>query len=634
MNIWRLDLPLPPAARPPAAIIEREALLWDLAGQQDYKLIHQLFLQDTALALLLINPQAEDPFAEAAEWVRALRMAAKVAGAAADIPKLLVPARIDVGGLTVSDTKTDRFLQEHGILASLATSAVRGDNCSDSLNAGQPSALKQLIADSIAWDSLPWTSTPRLLAALKNAVLALADANDIRMLRFAELAQRLEAALPGEKFGESDARTAVRLLANHGLIRPLKFGDLVLLRPELLNGYAGSLIRAARAHRDEIGCVTEEAVFADDFDFSGVDRLRRPDEELLLRAIVQILLDHALCIRERVNGQTLLIFPSQYRRDREIPAHPNVYVAYTFSGELQTIYTTLVVRLWHGAPFDHKELWQNAAEFKTAKGDTVGIVFERLGDGVGRISAFFDPKVPDELKIVFIEYVHEHLHRHGQDVGRQRRYVCPDGHPVTDMDAVRERLANGRPFITCQRCDKKVPLKDPIETRLGTDAAQRQAAEVDRKAVGILDDQAREQILIGHMMAVCGEANQIFRRNPRPENGIDGEVEFRADSGQPSGVKVYVQLDSGPSHLRIRKADGKEIYDIEDDRLRDYWLRQPVDVFLVIRDKHEVIRWMNITAYVKAQGKRVTRQVVFDGEKLDFKTIWRLRDRLLERPAA
>jgi signal recognition particle receptor subunit beta len=213
MNVWRLDLPMPPGTS-----IEREALLWDLAGQQDYKLIHQLFLHDAALALLLIDPQAEDLFAEAADWVRALRMAVRAAGASAEISKLLIPARIDVGGLMVSQGKIDRFLEEHGILASLPTSAVRGDNCSDSLNSGQSSELKELIAKSIAWDNLPWTSTPRLLAALKNALMAFSETGDIRMLRFAELAQRLEAALPGEAIGESDVRTAVRLLANHSLI--------------------------------------------------------------------------------------------------------------------------------------------------------------------------------------------------------------------------------------------------------------------------------------------------------------------------------------------------------------------------------------------------------------------------------
>src|SRR5262249_1768495 len=171
------------------------------------------------------------------------------------------------------------------------TSAKTGDNCSDKENGGQPSKLKQLIAGSIPWDKLPWTRTPRLLAELKNAVVAMRDERDIRLLRFAELTQRLEQALPGEKFGESDVRTAVTLLANHGLARPLKFGDLVLLQPEVLNGYAAAIIRAARAHTDEIGSVLEADIYCSGFDFTGVERLKhRPDEELLLRALVQTFL--------------------------------------------------------------------------------------------------------------------------------------------------------------------------------------------------------------------------------------------------------------------------------------------------------------------------------------------------------
>ena len=71
MNVWPLELPLPPDAT-----LDREALLWDLAGQEDYRLIHRLFLDETALALLLINPQKDDPFAEAGDWLKALDTAA------------------------------------------------------------------------------------------------------------------------------------------------------------------------------------------------------------------------------------------------------------------------------------------------------------------------------------------------------------------------------------------------------------------------------------------------------------------------------------------------------------------------------------------------------------------------------
>jgi hypothetical protein len=103
---------------------------------------------------------------------------------------------------------------------------------------------------------------------------------------------------------------------------------------------------------------------------------RKPDEELLLRALVQTLLDYSLCIRETEGGKTLLIFPSQYRRDRDIPEHPEIFVTYAFTGELQTIYTTLVVRLWYSRTFDHKELWQNAAEFTQQGPDDRSVVRE------------------------------------------------------------------------------------------------------------------------------------------------------------------------------------------------------------------------------------------------------------------
>ena len=42
------------------------------------------------------------------------------------------------------------------------------------------------------------------------------------------------------------------------------------------------------------------------------------------------------------------------------------------------------------------------------------------------------------------------------------------------------------------------------------------------------------------MMAICGEANQIFRPVAMFDQGIDGEVEFKDDDGKASGEKIYV----------------------------------------------------------------------------------------------
>lgn len=631
MNVWRLDLPLPPDAA-----LEREALLWDLAGQEDYRLIHQLFLEETALALLLVNPQKDDPFAEAGDWLKALKTAAGP-DSKRDAARLLIFSQTDVGSMKLGNAKIERFREHYGFTNWLATSAKSGENCSDVENAGQPSKLKQLIAESIPWDKLPWTSTPRLLAELKDAMMAMRDKTDIRLVRFAELSQRMRQALPDEKFGESEVRTAVTLLANNGLARPLKFGDLVLLQPELLNGYAGAIIRAARAHTDEIGCVLEADIYKPDFDFTGVERLKnRADEELLLRALVQTFLDHSLCIAEDMEQGRQLVFPSQYRREKDIPRDPDIFVSYSFSGEWQTVWTTLVVRLWYSQEFEHRELWRNAAEFASGKGHTLGLKIDnKQGEGTATISLYFDVPVPDELKVIFIEYVHRHLAKYGCEVSRDRRYVCPNpkcGKPVKDHDEVRERLAAGKAFIYCQKCDKKVPLIDFIEQRLKSDLVAREIMAMDATATRQLDTQALEQILIGHMMAIAGEANQIFRPTTMFDYGIDGEVEFKDDNGKASGKKIYIQLKSGNSYLRTRKSDASEVFDVTNERHLEYWISQPVDVYLVIRQTDEtsggqVIRWMNVTRYLKARRDKASRQIVFAGEKLDMEAVWKVRDK-------
>jgi hypothetical protein len=122
--------------------------------------------------------------------------------------------------------------------------------------------------------------------------------------------------------------------------------------------------------------------------------------------------------------------------------------------------------------------------------------------------------------------------------------------------------------------------------------------------------QALEQILIGHVQATAGEANQIFRVMP----DFGGEVEFKDDNGRPSGKKILVDVKSGTDVRRLER-----------------WLNQPVDVYLVVRQTDEktneqVIRWMNVTRYLKNRSDKQSRQIVFDGEPLTMEAVWKLRD--------
>src|SRR6185503_19548223 len=67
---WATQLRLPQTSG--QTEIEREIWLWDFAGQADYRLIHQLYMDETALAVLVFNPQSDDPFEGLGQWDRDL----------------------------------------------------------------------------------------------------------------------------------------------------------------------------------------------------------------------------------------------------------------------------------------------------------------------------------------------------------------------------------------------------------------------------------------------------------------------------------------------------------------------------------------------------------------------------------
>ncbi len=278
--------------------------------------------------------------------------------------------------------------------------------------------------------------------------------------------------------------------------------------------------------------------------------------------------------------------------------------------------------------FKHKELWRNAVEFSSPRGFTLGLKIDnKQGQGTATVNLYFDKEVPDELKAIFIEYVHRHLARFGCEVSRDRRYICQEcGTPVNDLETVRRRLNAKKDFITCQTCDEKVVLIDFIEQRLKSDPVARKILAMDETATRALDTQAREQILIGHMMATCGEANQIFRELGKFNHGINGEVEFKDNDGKASGKKIYVQL----------RTDGSENFDLKDQHLK-YWISQPVDVYLVIRQTDEItgaptIRWMNVTRYLIERSDKSSQQIPFVGEKLDMEAVWKVRDQFFPKP--
>lgn len=140
-------------------------------------------------------------------------------------------------------------------------------------------------------------------------------------------------------------------------------------------------------------------------------------------------------------------------------------------------------------------------------------------------------------------------------------------------------------------------------------------------------------ILVGHAYAIAGEAGQIYRGITNSDHGIDGEIEFKDDQGRASGKRLYLQLKSGDSYLSQRERDDAEVFHIKNPRWASYWQQQAYPVMLVIRTSDGVIRWMDVSDYLRREsreGKPITR-IVFDGERLDVMSVRRLRERALGR---
>ncbi len=327
--------------------------------------------------------------------------------------------------------------------------------------------------------------------------------------------------------------------------------------------------------------------------------------------------------------------PSYFKVDRpELVQHPNVFVTYGFSGVLDEIYTTLVVRLHYSHDFEMDRLWSYAADFKTLADKPCGLQMLKENQGRAKLKVYFDKDIPIDTQVSFIKYVHEHLLKRAEEgsVTRVRTYVCKCGEPVKNLDAVRRRLDLGKDFITCQYCDEQIVLKDLIEERFESEELKQAVQNMDAKAQINLDKESLELILVGHAFYTAGEAGQIFRPTANSDWGIDGEIEFKNDKGQASGKRVYLQLKSGDSYLYKRKSDGKEIFYIKKKRHPEYWTSQPEEcpVMLVIRTSDGQIRWMNVTKHLLQVGTNVGH-IEFDGEPFTALNLARLRDELINR---
>jgi small GTP-binding protein len=278
-----------------------EAILWDFAGQPNFRPIHALFLDDVDLALVLFDPSRPDTLTGVDYWLKNLSYNQH------SCRTILVAARTDVSQVSLSSAELHAFCRERKISGGfIATSA--------KLNEGID-ILLDLIRQQIEWDIKSTTVTTHTFKRIKDYVLALkanADRDHV-LVSPAQLRQQLEITDPGWRFSNEELMGAVGHLQNHGYVTILRRSsaeEYILLAPDLLINLAASFLLKAQANEKGLGTLEEVRVLRNEYTFPEVERLSEKERDILLNAVTELFLNRNICFRESVDGQTFLIFPS------------------------------------------------------------------------------------------------------------------------------------------------------------------------------------------------------------------------------------------------------------------------------------------------------------------------------------
>ena len=443
----------------------RETLLWDLAGQPGYRVIHQLHLNEVAVALVVFDARSEtDPLAGVRHWERALRLAQqRQVTAGVPMKRFLVSARNDRGGVSIGEDRLQAILKEFGFDGYFKTSAKEGWEIKE---------LRTAIEQAVQWERLPEVSSSQLFADIKSFLLEVKKTGRLLAppgLLYEEFASQhpgtaAEVANLRDQFG-----TCIGRLENRDLIRRLTFGGYVLLQPELLDAYGSAMVNTAKEEPDGLGSLAEEIALAGKFFVPKEQKVTDPgQEQLLLHATIEELVRHDLALRENADDGRYLVFPSQFNRDYEDAPEPKgKAVAITFDGPVQSLYSTLAVRLGHSGLFTtgRAEMWRNAAVFTAKAGGKCGLFVHEFAEGRGRLILFFpDEKSSAETRFHFEEFVMAHAKRRALDgsLGLVRFFVCPGcGEPVPDA-YVKMLRGKGKLEFNCP-CGGTVSLAEPKE---------------------------------------------------------------------------------------------------------------------------------------------------------------------------
>ncbi|MGH3720268.1 MAG: TIR domain-containing protein [Pseudonocardiaceae bacterium] len=439
---------------------ERTAILWDLTGQPDYRLIHMLYSDDADLALVLFDPRrVDDPLRGVEYWLRQLGR---------DRSVILVSGRgdADPDAPRLAPEEITLFCAERGIVGYVATSALKGDGLDE---------LVERMRAAIRWDERLTTVTTQTFTRIKNHVLELKEGpgSEKAILSLAELRARLAQEYPAAEFTDDELLTAVRHLSNHGYVAQLRTsrGELrILLAPVLLNNLAASMVLEARGNPRDLGSLEEQRVLTGGYHFPELDGLSSEEREVLLDSAVAMFLEHSVCFRETdpLTTHSYLVFPALINLKKPVVADEQPIdegAAYTVSGAVENVYASLVVLLGYTSAFTRTNQWRDHARYVVGDGLVCGLRKEAEREGELGFVLYFGTGVGAPIRTLFQSLFESFLARRELTVRRYEAVRCAEDHQL-NRAVLRERFAKGADHAFCPDCGRWValpPADAPIE---------------------------------------------------------------------------------------------------------------------------------------------------------------------------
>jgi small GTP-binding protein len=431
---------------------ECEAVLWDLAGQPDYRLTHVLFLEEVDLALILFDPgNHSDPLRGVEYWIEALR------GAGRNTPaKILVAARADRAAPGLTPEEINAFCSLKGITGGfVVTSAKTGQ--------GLPELLDRITAQ-INWQAMEATVTTATFKQIKDYVLDIKQ-NENRpiLLNPDELEQQLLLLSPNWNFAFDEMMTAVQHLANHGYLSVLRGSSArssILLSPEILSNLASSVVLEARRNPAGLGALDEARLLHGDYVFPELIGLSQSDRLILIDAVIAVFLERNICFRERLGATTFLIFPSLINQKKPSTEEQDVIddAFFRITGRVENVYAALVVLLGYTNTFTRTNQWQNQAQYEMNPGEICG--FRQVAEREGEIDVvlYYSPSVGSDIRMLFEGLFANFLRGREVTIRVYPAIVCPTCGYRPERSEVVRRINDSKDRLYCGDCGNKIAL--------------------------------------------------------------------------------------------------------------------------------------------------------------------------------